>query len=395
MKSSDLKYIYENIPYKEMNIYKDIKSLNTAIQYIHKAEELGFKHRVKPLKKGHKQLNLLRKNGTLAGVIRNPIYPTNSLIGRQASISKMQTESILTAVGISTTVSRMYHIDDVKKAKSDWFDESNETVVIKPNNMSQGKGVYVHIAENEFEKYWDLTSNLMRKHKNKPVDILVQKFIPGFEARATIIEGKFNSIVARVPAFIVGDGKNNIKDLIEIKNKKRLECAHLKKKLIKPDVSVESFIKQSGYTFESVPDKDEYVLLISVSNTSLGGEMVDITDVVSKEIKDIAINALASLPDMNSGGVDIMMKDFNDTNPSVIEINQFPLLQSTIYPTYGPSTDPQAYYLKAFYTRDKILNNLDNGYIIDQHDDILQNYFKFKEKQNEFQAKLYKHMMNI
>lgn len=395
MNSKDLEYIYSNIPYKSMNIYKEIKTLNTAEQYIEKAKEIGFNYSVKQLKKGHKQLNMLRKDGTLAGVLRNPIYPSNSSEGRAVSINKIETEKILTLAGIRTTVSKVYTGDQLSKAKKDSFKNTKNTVVIKPNNMSLGRGVFVNITEDEFEKYWNLTKDIMIKHGRKTQRILVQNFFKGFEARATIIEGKFNSIVARVPAFVRGNGKNSIQELIDIKNNKRQKCAHLKRKLIKSNSSIESFLKYSGYSLETVPEKNEYVLLISVSNTSLGGEMIDITEVVSQEIKDIAINALAALPDMVSGGVDIMMESFDDSNPAVIEINAFPLLQSTIYPTYGPSTDPQTYFLNSFYSRDQFINDTKEKYEIPHDIEYIRNFMRYQKKQEHYRNIVYKSSKNI
>ena len=153
---------------------------------------------------------------------------------------------------------------------------------------------------------------------------------------------------------------------------------------------MESFLKYHGYSFNTVPKENEYVLLISVSNTSLGGEMVDITEVVSEEIKDIAVNALASLPDMSTGGVDIMMEKFDDENPAVIEINAFPLLQSTIYPTYGPSTDPQGYFLNSYYAKDQFLNNNKDKYDIENNLEYIRHLINYLNKQKYYRNLIYK-----
>jgi len=389
MNSKDLEYIFTNIPYDSINLYEDIKTLNTAEQYILKAEELGFNHSVTELKNGHKQLNMLRKDGEQIDILKKPVYPSNSPEGRSASIDKMKTEKLLTLSGINTTVSKIYTGDELIKAKKESFNNPEDTVVIKPNNMSLGRGVHVNITENEFENNWNLTKEIMIKHGRKKQRIIVQNFFKGFEARATVIEGKLNSIVARVPAYVRGNGRDSIKELIDEKNTIRRKCAHLRKKLIKPDSSMKSFLKYYDYSLETIPDNNEYVLLISVSNTSLGGEMVDITRLVSQEIKDIAINALAALPDMVSGGVDIMMDSFEDKNPAVIEINAFPLLQSTIYPTYGPATDPQTYFLNSFYARDQFLNDVSDRYEIKNELQYIRNYMLFQEKQRYYRDLIY------
>ncbi|WP_052256861.1 ATP-grasp domain-containing protein [Salinicoccus sp. YB14-2] len=396
MNSKDLEYIYNNIPYENMNLYDEIKFSSTTGQYIDKASKLGFNYSVEKLNTGFKQLNLKRKDGSLIDILKSPIYPGNSLEGRRISISKMEAERLLTLANIETTRSKVYSGHEMELARDEAFKNSDKTVVIKPNNMSLGRGVHVNINSDNFEKFWNMTRNVMIKHgRKKKQDILVQNYLKGFEARATIIEGKFNSIVARVPAFVMGDGQNSIQDLINIKNKERQKCAHLKKKLIKMDESIKSFLSSTGKTLETIPHKNEYVLLISVSNTSLGGEMVDITNLVCNEIKEIAINALAALPDMCSGGVDIMMESFDDRNPAVIEINAFPLLQSTIYPTYGPSTDPQSYFLNSFYVRDQFLTNPESRYDIENEMDYLYNFFSYQEKQKFYRDLIYKNSKKL
>src|SRR5699024_1182270 len=102
------------------------------------------------------------------------------------------------------------------------------------------------------------------------------------------------------------------------------------------------------------------------------------------------LDALAALPDMPSGGVDIMMENFEDKNPAVIEINAFPMLQSTIYPTYGPSTDPQAYFLNSYYARDQFLNDVQDKYKIENENEYIRNYLLFQEKQKYFRNLIYK-----
>ncbi|WP_026860062.1 ATP-grasp domain-containing protein [Jeotgalicoccus psychrophilus] len=241
--------------------------------------------------------------------------------------------------------------------------------------------------------------------------ILVQDFMDGFEVRATILEGHLISVVARVPAFVKGDGIKTIEELIDEKNKARQACGFLSKNLIKKSDAVKAFIGNEGYTFKSVPNKESYVLLLSVSNTSFGGEVVEITDSVSEETRELALNSLAALPDMSCGGIDIMIRDFEDTAPRVIEINPFPVLGLTTYPTYGKPQNPFKYFIEAFYTKDKLIYNLPlnpherkttkklfglfnysskkNDLESLNSDLYIRNYFKYFERQHEMLRRQY------
>src|SRR5699024_8880806 len=107
---------------------------------------------------------------------------------------------------------------------------------------------------------------------------------------------------------------------------------------------------------------------------------VDISNLVSEEIKETALDALAALPGMKYGGIYIMIKGFDDTTPKIIEVNAFPLLSLTKYPTYGKPSKAIEYFIDATIVRDQYLNNTDNGYEIENKEEILSNYFNFFER---------------
>lgn len=363
MKNADLKYIYDNKPHNEMNKYPIGIQRNTILQYIDYLEENGYKHYVKRLRKGHRSITLKREDGSNIDILKNPVYPTNSKGGRQIAIDKFKTEKHLKEAGLLTTNSSLFKMGEQEKAKETAFKEGEpeKGVVIKPLDLSLGKGVFVNVTEENFDEHWQRCVKIMKSNGRTDDDglILVQDFMEGFEVRATILEGHLISVVARVPAFVKGDGNKTIDELIDEKNEARSSCGFLSKNLIKKSDAVKAFISNEGYRFDSVPEKDSYVLLLSVSNTSFGGEVIEITESVTKETRELALNAVAALPDMACGGIDIMIKDFEDTNPRVIEINPFPVLGLTTYPTYGTPQNPFKYFIEAFYTKDKLLNNLE------------------------------------
>src|SRR5699024_10855259 len=334
MESEDLKYIFENTQSQKMNIYKRISTLNTMKQYLNLTKKMGFNHEEDIGNNNQKAVVLKRIDGTVIGELKNSKYPSNSREAMQLVKDKLITEVLLRNSNINTTNSTLYSGEECSKAKNEFFStDQNVKAVIKPTDMSQGKGVNVGVSFKDFEYYWENTVAEMKRHGKRDIEILVQEYIKGFEARAVVIEGKLISIVARVPAHVVGDGKNTIDKLVQLKNNQRKKCAHLGKKLINFDSKMKRFLSTTGYQPGDIPEKDEYVLLTSVSNTSLGGDMVDITNDVSEETKTLAVNSIAAVPGLFSGGVDIMMRDFNDKFPSTIEINSWPMLQSTIYPT--------------------------------------------------------------
>lgn len=377
MNSKDLEYIFSNIPSNRMNIYKYISTSNTMRQYISIAKNLGYNFDSGIGQGNQKTLILKRKDGTIIDEIKDRKYPKNTQAGVDIATDKYLSEKYLNNALVHTTHSKIYALDEAEKAKDDFFSEkSSKFAVIKPTNMSQGIGVNVKIDENTFNYYWNDTLNAIGNRKS---EVMVQEYFEGFEARAVVILGKLISIVARVPAYVKGNGKNKIVDLIKFKNVNRKKCANLKYRLIHPSDKMIKFLEASGIDMETVPSQSEYVLLSSLSNIGHGGEMVDITDYVSDEIKDIAIESIAAVPGLYSGGIDIMMKSFDDINPAVIEINAWPMLQSTLYPTYGKARNPQEYFLNAFYSLNQLDDNYDNIYKISDSESYIKSYISFQE----------------
>ena len=395
MNNKDLEYIFLNINTSTMNIYKKIPTLNTMKQYVNKTKKCGFKFDEGIGKGNQKTLTLKRLDETIIGEVKDMKYPNNSQESLEFVRDKITTEKLLILSGINTTNSKVYNENEMDQAKSDFYNEKNKLAVIKPTNMSQGKGVNVGINEFDFEYYWLDTISQIKVAGRKNVNVILQDYIEGFEARAVVIEGKLISIVARVPAYVVGNGKDTISSLVNQKNNKRKRCAHLMKRPIELDKKKINFIENYGMDIASVPEKGQYILLSSISNISNGGEMIDITDAVSDEIKSIAINSVAAIPGMYSGGVDIMMKDFEDANPRIIEINAWPMLQSTIYPTYGKAYDPQGYFLNSFYAMDQFINKPEQLYNIDNKDTYIRNFMKFQNLKIRLQGLQITNSLNL
>lgn len=380
MLSSDVKYIFSNISNNKKNVYKRIPTLNTMRQYVNITKRLGFNYEEGLGRGNQKAVTLKRIDGTIIGELKDMKYPNNSRESMKLVKDKIAAEKLLRLSGIYTTNSTVYNENDLSKAKEEFYSSKGDRLaVIKPINMSGGLGVNVRINENDFDYFWNDTVNIIKGTSKREVNLMVQDYIEGFEARGVVIEGKLISIVARIPAYVVGNGKNSIKSLVQLKNRERQKCAHLRKRPIVLDEKKERFLKLNDLNFESIPNKDEYVLLSSLSNISNGGEMVDITDDVCDEIKNLAVKSIAAIPGLYSGGVDLIMKAFVDKEPRVIEINAWPMLQSTLYPTYGKQYAPQEYFLKSFYALDQFLNNPSQKYPIENYEYYLRNIMKFQK----------------
>lgn len=384
MLSSDVKYIFSNISNKKKNVYAKIPTLNTMRQYVNITKKLGFNYEEGLGRGNQKAVTLKRVDGTVIGELKDMRYPNNSREAMKLVKDKIAAEKLMKLSAVNTTNSSVYKETDAREAKEEFFSSNPKRLaVIKPINMSGGLGVNVRVDEKDFDYFWNDTVKVIKGSSKREVNLIVQDYIEGFEARAVVIEGELISIVARVPAYVVGDGKNSINNLVKIKNRERQKCAHLRKRPIDLDEKKKKFLNHHSLTFESVPLKGDYVLLSSLSNISNGGEMVDITDDVCNEVKNTAIKSIAAIPGLYSGGVDLIMKNFEDDEPRVIEINAWPMLQSTIYPTYGKQYAPQEYFLNSFYAVDQFINSPKEMYNIENSNDYVRNLMRFQHLKNE------------
>ena len=201
-------------------------------------------------------------------------------------------------------------------------------LVIKPTFGSLGKGVIVDIDSPEV-----LKSSLQRVRRELGYsDILVEQYVEGEDARIYVLDDRVLAATKRIPAHVIGDGEKTIEELIAAKNDVRQENPYLASKRIDIDTDLTYYLKDQGYTLQSIVPEGVTVYVRGQSNVASGGDPIDMTDNISKEAKDVAIQAVKAIPGLVHGGVDVLM---NGDKISVIEINGTSDLCLHMFPTHG------------------------------------------------------------
>ena len=107
----------------------------------------------------------------------------------------------------------------------------------------------------------------------------------------------------------------------------------------------------------SVPAKGKKVFLRTFSNLSAGGDPMDETDQLPKEVKRIAIDTLKALPSIPHAGVDIIVDEDNPSESVVLEVNATAEIAFHLFPLSGKPRDvPKAimdYYFPDTINRKK------------------------------------------
>ena len=221
-------------------------------------------------------------------------------------------------------------------------------VVVKPFDANQGKGVFTNISsKKELVEAFETATRYSQA-------VLVEKHIPGNDYRLLVVGGKVVAAAERKAPFVIGNGINTIRQLVDIENRNPLRGADHEKPLtiIRIDDMSRQVLAKSGYNEDSIPDPNKKVILRFNGNLSTGGTARDCTDVVHPHNAEMAIKA-AKLMGLDIAGVDITCRDITkpleEDNGAVIEVNAAPGLRMHIYPTEGISRNVAGNILDCMY----------------------------------------------
>jgi len=198
-------------------------------------------------------------------------------------------------------------------------------VILKPNNRSQGD--FVFKAVNEWN-YRDFVSEILSHCHYAQI----QKFYSGNDYRIVVLGEKILSAYQRIPFYVIGDGDSSISDLIDKKQLSFLLSGR-DTKLIKTDMRIFHKLAQQGLSLNSKPPYNEKIYLQDISNLSVGGETIELTNKVHDSFAKLAL-AIAKDMNLNLCGIDIIANDITQVNNdeyTVIEINSAPGLDNYAY----------------------------------------------------------------
>ena len=274
----------------------------------------------------------LRKNGKVEYVKQATKTSKDNYITVLIMENKVVTKRILEENGIRIPKGKEFF--SLEDAMEDIDEFIHKSIVIKPKSTNFGLGISIFNNGGEREEI-KKSLEVAFKYDNT---VLIEEFIKGKEYRFLIISDEVAGVLHRVPANVVGNGKLNIKELVEIKNRDSLRGENYRKPLekIKLDSISELFLKQKNKDFDYIPKNNEIVYLRDNSNISTGGDSIDFTDLIPDKFKKIAVSA-AKAVEANICGVDMIIEDYNNekSNYSIIELNFNPAIHIHCFPFKG------------------------------------------------------------
>ena len=263
--------------------------------------------------------------------IRATIAGTTSCIGVDIAGDKDETKRLLEAAEIPVPKGSIIRAEDELQ---DAIDNIGYPCVLKPLNGNHGKGATTNIVN--YEQALTALAAAQKYGRN----VIVEKFITGFDFRLLCINNKFICAALRTPAAVTGDGTNNIQWLIEETNKdERRGYGHEK---VLTQIKIDDFTKimldEKGYTLQTVPQKGEQVFLKPTANLSTGGTSTDVTDEVHPSNIFMA-ERISKIIGLDICGIDIMAPNLkvpiNENGGAVLEVNAAPGFRMHIEPSEG------------------------------------------------------------
>ena len=186
--------------------------------------------------------------------------------------------------------------------------------VLKPVDGMQGKDVYTHIDnQNEFD---NILNNLLKKYDK----IMLENLVNGNNYRIFVFNDKVMDVIEREKPYVIGNGKNSVKELIDNKNKILEE-----KNLFIVKYLDEKLIKQQGYKMNDIIKNNDKIYITNTVNFHNGAnaKRISLNDIDKSNI-ELFIKA-HKLIGLECSGVDYMSDDiripYYKNNGHIIEMN--------------------------------------------------------------------------
>jgi cyanophycin synthetase len=263
--------------------------------------------------------------------IRATIASTTGNIAVDIACDKEETKNLLGAAEIPVPGGDVVRTEE---GLQEAIDSIGYPCVIKPIDGNHGKGNTTNIID------WEMALKAFAAAKQYGRSVIVEKYITGFDFRILVINYKFICAALRTPASVVGDGKNTIQFLLDEVNKDpRRGYGHEK---VLTQITIDDFTKimldEKGYTLETIPAKNELVLLKPTANLSTGGTSTDVTDEVHPA-NIMMCERIAKIIGLDICGIDIMATDLRtpvkENGGAILEVNAAPGFRMHIDPSVG------------------------------------------------------------
>lgn len=276
------------------------------------------------------RFNLLKLwNEEKYSFIKATSFPCNSQSSCIIANNKFLTKKALQ--GHDILVPKSWLVRTAGQAKKLILKKKLFPCVLKPAEGAHGKMVYANIET--LAEFNELLPYVFVKPGKD--NVLIEEYIKGSDYRVLVVGDKVSAVMQRIPAHVIGDGHDTIRQLIHKFNQSPLVGKEYEKPLCRILINgeVRRNLKKAKKRFSYIPKISEKVFLRQNANISTGGIGIDVTDKVSAQVKAIAVKVTKAIGLVISG-VDIIYNE-ESKKAYVIELNDTPGIDIHHYPVFG------------------------------------------------------------
>ena len=245
---------------------------------------------------------------------RESLSELTSAVAMSCCDDKRLTHRILKTAGLN--VPRQYTADPQQPDTNAKILEALGRVVVKPVRGEQGNGISVDVR----------SSAALEKAVNQAArfceDVIIESLVEGQDLRLIVIDYRLVAAAVRRPPAIVGTGRHTIGELIETYNRRRASATGGESR-VPLDAETTRCIRQAGYDFNDVIDKDQTVQVRKTANLHTGGTIEDVTDQIHPDLKRAGEKAAEAIG-IPVTGLDLMVPDLKRPDYVIIEANERP-----------------------------------------------------------------------
>jgi len=245
-------------------------------------------------------------------VCRESLTELTSAIAMSRCANKTVTRRIFIKAGLNVPD----QIPAGDKESNYEFLQQQGSVVVKPADSEQGRGISVNIRNRHD---LDLAIGNAARFSN---DVIIEQYIEGMDLRIVLIDYKVVAAAIRRPPEISGDGRSKIIDLINRQSRRR-EAVTQGESSIPLDNVTERCIRRQGYDMEDRLPAGEKLCIRETANLHTGGTIHDVTDKLNPELRAVAERA-ARLLKIPVVGLDLLVPDPAGAEYTIIEANERP-----------------------------------------------------------------------
>ena len=252
---------------------------------------------------------------TLGGrsiLCRESLTELTSAIAMSRCDDKRITRKVLAEAGVRVPAQAL--AGDAAQQKS--FLAQHKNIVVKPARGEQGLGVAVNISEEtEMRAAIEAAARMSER-------VLLESFAPGEDLRIVVIDYRVVAAALRRPPEITGDGRHDIRTLIE-KQSRRREAATGGESRIPLDDETRRCLARQGHALDDVLPRGETMRVRDTANLHTGGTLHDVTAELSASLRSVAERAARALK-IPVVGLDLMVPDPAGDEYVFIEANERP-----------------------------------------------------------------------